>query len=253
MNEQECVAASDRHYFESWRSFAEPAGFIHERDGVLIAAPSRVLAWMNVVFVTRPLRDPESQLARAFALLDERRLPFFVHMRDGLDPAAERACERLGLVAEHPVPGMVLDPIAIRPNDTSLEIRPVEDDGAFADFVSVAAASFGIPLDDAHFMFPPAARQRPNVRYWVGYADGAPAACSSVLVLDEIAGINVIGTLEAYRGRGFGAAITWAAVNGGADAGCRVAVLQASALGRPVYERMGFRAVTSYKTYLRPQ
>ena len=252
MNEQALIAASDTNYFESWRSMAEPSGFVHEGGGVLIAAPSRVLAWMNVVFVTRPLRDPEAQLARAFSMLDERKLPFFVHIRDGMDPTAERACEQLGLVGEIPVPGMVLDPIASHPNESSLEIREVSDDATFADFISVSAESFGIPLDDASFTFPITARQRPNVSYWVGYADGAPAACSNLLVLDHIASINIIGTLEAYRGRGFGAAITQAAVNGGAGAGCQLAVLQASEIGKPVYERMGFRTVTSYKTYFRP-
>jgi GNAT superfamily N-acetyltransferase len=252
VNEQDLIAASDTNYFESWRSFAQPAGFVHEDGGVLIAAPSRVLPWMNVVFVTKPLSDPAAELRRAFDILDQRKLPFFVHMRDGVDPAAERACEELGLVSESPVPGMVLDPIVPRPNDSSLDIREVRDAATFADFISVSAASFGIPLDDARFMFPRSALQRPNVRYWVGYADGLPAACSHVLVIDHIASINIIGTLEAYRGRGFGAAITQAAVNGGADAGCKIAVLQASELGQPVYARMGFRTVTSYKTYLRP-
>lgn len=252
MNEKHLIAASDTNYFEGWRSFAEAAGFVHEEDGIVIAAPSRVLPWMNVVFVTRPLRDPEAQLARAFDLLDERNLPFFVHMRDGLDPASERACEALGLDSEHLVPGMVLDPIVTSPNDSALDIREVSDDATFADFIAVSSQSFGIPLDDANFMFPPAARQRPNIRYWVGYADGVPAACSNLVVLDHIAGINIIGTLDAYRGRGFGAAITWAAVNDGAEAGGRIAVLQASELGQPVYERMGFRTVTTYKTYLRP-
>jgi ribosomal protein S18 acetylase RimI-like enzyme len=252
MNEQERIAASDTNYFESWRSFAEPAGFVHEDGGILIAAPSRALAWMNVVFVTRPLRDPKAQLATAFDLLDQRKLPFFVHMRDGMDTASERACEALGLVAENPVPGMVLDPVATRANNTALDIRAVSDDATFADFINVSAESFSIPLDDAQFMFPPAARRRPNVHFWVGYADGTPTACSNLLVHGHIASINVIGTLEAYRGRGFGAAITQAAVNGGAEAGCKIAVLQASELGQPVYERMGFRTVTTYKTYLRP-
>jgi GNAT superfamily N-acetyltransferase len=252
MNEQDLIAASDVNYFESWRSFAQPAGFVHEDGGVLIAAPSRVLPWMNVVFVTKPLSDPVPEIRRAFDLLDQRKLPFFVHLRDGLDSASERACEQLGFVAENSVPGMVLDPIVPRPNESALDIRAVSDDTTFDDFINVSAQSFGIPLDDARFMFPPSALQRPNVHYWVGYADGKPAACSHLLVLGHIASINIIGTLEAYRGRGFGAAITQAAVNGGAEAGCKIAVLQASELGQPVYARMGFRTVASYKTYLRP-
>ena len=252
MNEQELIAASDTNYFEGWRSFAQAGGFVHEDDGILIAAPSRSLAWLNVVFVTRPLRDPTPQLSRAFALLDERKLPFFVHMRGSMDQASERACEALGLVAEHPVPGMALAPIATRANETDLEIREVIDDVTFADFVGISAQSFDIPLDDAQAMFLPSSGERSNVCYWTGYADGQPIACSNLIAFGRIAGINIIGTLEAYRGRGFGAAITQAAINRGAEAGCELAVLQASEMGKPVYERMGFRTVTSYRTYVRP-
>jgi hypothetical protein len=34
--------------------------------------------------------------------------------------------------------------------------------------------------------------------------------------------------------------------------GCVMAALQASEMGRPVYERMGFRLVSPYRTFHRP-
>ena len=55
-----------------------------------------------------------------------------------------------------------------------------------------------------------------------------------------------MATLEARRGRGLGEAITWEAVKAGIAAGCELASLQASALGRPVYERMGFETPLHY-------
>ncbi len=54
-----------------------------------------------------------------------------------------------------------------------------------------------------------------------------------------------VATIEAARGRGYGTAMTWAAIADAAP-GVEIAVLQASALGRPVYERMGFRMVVEY-------
>ena len=40
--------------------------------------------------------------------------------------------------------------------------------------------------------------------------------------------------------------MTWAAIADAAP-GVEVAILQASALGRPIYERMGFRTVVEYE------
>ena len=36
----------------------------------------------------------------------------------------------------------------------------------------------------------------------------------------------------------------------GVSAGCDVAALQASAMGRPIYERQGFRTVVRYAAYV---
>jgi len=61
--------------------------------------------------------------------------------------------------------------------------------------------------------------------------------------------VAYVAALPAARGRGAGAAVTWAATV------CRPdlpAVLVASDDGRPVYERMGFLAVERWTAWLRP-
>ena len=86
---------------------------------------------------------------------------------------------------------------------------------------------------------------------YTGFLDGEPVATSALFMSNHVAGVYNVATQDAYRRRGLGAAMTWQAVHDGANAGCLLASLQASEMGRPVYERMGFRTVTSYKTYLR--
>ena len=77
----------------------------------------------------------------------------------------------------------------------------------------------------------------PGVRIWVGYLDGRPVACAGAHVTDVCVDVECVATHEDVRGRGFGAALTWAATL--ADP-AKPAVLIASDPGQPVYERMGY-------------
>jgi GNAT superfamily N-acetyltransferase len=95
--------------------------------------------------------------------------------------------------------------------------------------------------------------RHPRWRSYVGYADGQPVATSALLITGDVAGVYWVATAEAFRGRGYGEAMTWHVVREGAAAGCRVAALQASDMGRPVYERMGFRYVAGYRTFVPPK
>ena len=57
-------------------------------------------------------------------------------------------------------------------------------------------------------------------------------------------GIYAVGTVERYRRRGYGRAVTWAVLAAGVAAWkCELAVLQSSEAGVPVYESMGFAEV----------
>jgi GNAT superfamily N-acetyltransferase len=91
------------------------------------------------------------------------------------------------------------------------------------------------------------------VRLYAGRVDGELVATSMLVVTGAVGGIYWVATDEAHRGRGYGEALTWAAVAGGRDAGCRIASLQASKMGRPVYARMGFAHVLDYEQMLAPE
>jgi hypothetical protein len=51
----------------------------------------------------------------------------------------------------------------------------------------------------------------------------------------------------------FNVALTWAAAASGFERSCTIASLQASALGEPVYRRMGFETVSEYVRYGLPE
>ncbi|MEY2453286.1 MAG: hypothetical protein QOD92_2860 [Acidimicrobiaceae bacterium] len=86
-------------------------------------------------------------------------------------------------------------------------------------------------------------------RLWVGLVDGQPVATAAAHVAGGVNNVEMIATLEGFRGRGYGAAVTWAATT--ADP-TLPAILIASDLGRPVYERLGYTALTRWTMWLRP-
>lgn len=88
-----------------------------------------------------------------------------------------------------------------------------------------------------------------STRVWLGYVDGEPAAVAAAHLAPGATLVEYVASLPGARGRGAGAAVTWAATL--ADPGTP-AVLVASDDGRPVYERMGYVALERWTAWLRP-
>ncbi len=88
-----------------------------------------------------------------------------------------------------------------------------------------------------------------NSRLFLGSVAGHPVATSAGHVAAGVNLVEMVSTDAAARGRGYGAALTVCAST--IDPALS-AVLITSDLGRPVYERMGFLAVTRWTIWHRP-
>jgi GNAT superfamily N-acetyltransferase len=76
----------------------------------------------------------------------------------------------------------------------------------------------------------------------LGRLDGRPVATATYVLAAGIVGVFDVSTAPEARGRGIGTAMTVAALQAGRAAGYEIAFLQPSAMGRNLYERLGFRA-----------
>jgi hypothetical protein len=86
----EIVDRADQSYFQGWRVFGRSGlGAVYEEGGVLAVASGIPVAWLNLMFVTRPLTKPAEQLRKAIDFFDSRGIEFVVRIRGGLDEATE--------------------------------------------------------------------------------------------------------------------------------------------------------------------
>ncbi len=229
-------------------------GEAFEIDGVPVASVGLAEATPNAAYITRPLRDPARVIGEAMAYFDERALPGAVIVREGIDPAAERACEAAGLRCVTTLPGMALTPLptSLPAAPAWLEIRRDLDAGAHAVHVAVDAAGFGEPVEIARQVFGASMLDAPGYHGYTGFVDGDAVATAVLWATSDVAGVFGVSVIASHRRRGIGEAMTWHAVREGAALGCTIAWLHASAMGRPLYERMGFQDVASYRVYARP-
>jgi GNAT superfamily N-acetyltransferase len=85
------------------------------------------------------------------------------------------------------------------------------------------------------------------LRLFVGYVDGEPVSCSAAIADESVTGIFAVATVPSRRGRGYGAALVEAAANSEPSL---PAMLAASDLGFPVYERIGFKTVGRFTLWI---
>lgn len=200
--------------------------------------------FFNGAWVLEP--PAEGDLEAALQHLRDSGMPFIVHVRSDL-PDHERALAPLGLEAGGLLPCFALAPRPIPPAPDGLELRRVGPD-EWDEFLVTTATGFGMPLPMVEALYAPAMLDEPALRAFIGYADGQPVVTSISARTGTTLGIYSIGTVPEARGRGYGTAATWHLLRD-ADPGWEVAVLQASDMGRPIYERMGFTLVREFVEY----
>jgi GNAT superfamily N-acetyltransferase len=157
--------------------------------------------------------------------------------------------------------GMILELAHLQPPSTTvagLSIGEVLTPAQLQVWADVATAGFSMPplFREGALGWFGAAGMGPGkpFRHLIAYMGTTPVATATLLAGGEVAGIYNVATLEAFRRKGIGAAITAAACELARGLGYRYAVLEASTIGAPVYRALGFVERCRFANYVwKPQ
>jgi ribosomal protein S18 acetylase RimI-like enzyme len=238
---------------------AKAAGDTRALPGLAVCSSALQFAMFNGAVLTAPVEgasELHERIQTAAAYYASRGLPWSIWLCQGwldrdLRPRAAEAFYRHGLHLVVELPGMEAESIAapVRPRP-ELEFRRVRDFGTRAAFNHIMSIAFGIPFDLSLQIYGSEKTWGGGLAGWVAYREGTAVATAATLIAAGVVGVYAVGTLPQYQRQGCGEAVMRHALeHAHAESGLQRSVLQSSAAGFHLYERMGYRTVTRYAIF----
>ena len=235
-----------------------PKGDVRDVGGISIASAGVTFQMFNAAFLAAPVVsdiEMERRLLLAATHFDQRGLEWAFWSCDGwLDTGVRRHArklfERRSLRLSADLPGMIAEHV-LPPCRTLRKpaIRRVEDETTCAAFCQIGSVCFNVPLTWFCEVF-----ENPEVwkefAGYVGYVDGEPVSTAATVVSVGVVGVYNVATLPGHQRRGYGEAIMRHALDEARrEHGLERTILQSTAQGLPIYQRMGYNTVTRVLVY----
>jgi GNAT superfamily N-acetyltransferase len=199
----------------------------------------------NIAVVVGPVSNPRKALREAMEWFEMRAINPRLDLRGSVDGAVLAASVVEGFQFWFREAVMLLHPIPeLPPPPDGLEVREVTAPADIDLYCGVDREEFS-DQEFQHAMVERALAMD-GVSLHLGLAGGKPVARSMAVTRGDLTGIHNVYVPPSERRKGYGAALTVAAIEAGRRAGATASCLEATVLGYPVYEAMGFRKVDDY-------
>ncbi len=219
-----------------------------EYDGMVLMATYLKTGSLNPALVELAPRNP----AQAVDWVERRRAELGLHgngfdLRAGEFPELEDELSGRGYRPALHRAGMALEgPLPHAPAAPGLEVVRVHDTKSLQDWRHVQSLGFGIPAEIVNLFVPDTALGVPELKFFIGYAGGWPVTTAVASAVAGTVGIFGVATDPTMRNRGYGTAVTHAALRVRDAVGSDLAWLMATDHGRSIYTAMGFRDIREW-------
>jgi ribosomal protein S18 acetylase RimI-like enzyme len=253
----ESVAANLR---ESFRVIAasRQGGEVRELRGVSIASAGVAFQMFNAAFLASPVAtelELEQRILTSAVYFQSRGLEWSYWVcEDWLLPKprrrAQKIFERLGLRHAVDLPGMVAEKIAppVKPLPEMM-VRRVDGGNTRDAFCGIGSLCFHVTLPWFEEVFGNDAVWKGFASY-VGYVGDEAVSTASVVAGGGGVGVYNVATVPGRQRCGYGEAVMrHALAEAYREHGTERVILQSTAAGLRLYDRMGFRTVTRMSVY----
>jgi ribosomal protein S18 acetylase RimI-like enzyme len=229
---------------------------VRTNDGITIVNALLPSDTFNIVHIQNTSQPGFNTLKTVVAYTKESGLPFCFWLSETAATETTRGhLQELGAVCVGSDPGMILALNAYSPieNSDHTTIRVVKTRNELADFASIIAQNWTPPDQQVEIYYQrvaPALLNSPQNVFLVYYWEGEPVSVLELFPSDpQTVGIYSLATLQAFRGQRIGTALMRQALNYAKQAGYKTALLQSSEDGFRIYQKFGFRSITTYYEY----
>ena len=241
-----------------WKRFAGDfkGAHIEDRETLMISWADTPFPFWNLIFASAKIHTVEQLTAavdESVAIAATKKQSGLVCVCSSLlDGTASEQSDSILSMAGYPlsvpVTGMTAEHFPItHACPASLRIERVSD---FRILTELNCHAYGVPLEAAaHSTLSEQFAQ--NAFIYLGYEADRPVCTAAVIVHEDVLYLALVATDANARRKGYGEAIVRHALQKAHEStGLTKSALHATAMGKPVYERIGFRPVADFRWYM---